>query len=276
MIGEPVEEFLHTEGLCDDFEIHRPARTTCSFSGPWKGIHLKIQYASDFHLDHGPCPLAPDHIQGDVLVLAGNLHERVPLLGEDLTGLAVAGIPILFVPGDREAMALPWENSSGFLRSLIPEGLAVLDQEEVILFGVRFLGCTFWGDFTWKTERRKDLEGVWSLELLDRHREERAWLLERLSRPFPGPTVVVTHFAPSPLSLPDDMVESAESSLYFTALESMILRYQPALWIHGHAPLSVDYRIWKTRIVSNPFGYLEKDSKMMKNPFFSPEKMVVL
>ncbi len=237
---------------------------------------MRIQYASDLHLDDGPCPLRLEHIQGDVLVLAGNLHERIPLLGENLAHLAWAGIPVLLVPGDREAMTLPWENPAKSLRSMIPEGPVILDREEIILFGVRFLGCTLWSDFSWNVSPKKGPEGAFLPELRDAMREERAGLLDRLAFPFHGPTVVVTHFAPSPLSLPGDMVDSEESSLSFTTLESMILRYQPALWIHGHAPLSVNYRICETRIVSNPYGSLEKDVTLTRNPFFLPEKTLIL
>ena len=237
---------------------------------------MKIQYASDLHLDQGPCPLTPDHICGDVLVLAGNLHEKIPLLGEYLACLAVTGIPVLFVPGNREAVNLPWENSARSLRSMIPDGPEILDREEVILYGVRFLGCTSWGEFGGQVALPNEPEGAFLPELCDRHQEERSWLLDRLSVPFHGPTVVVTHFAPSPLSLPPDLADSSESSRCFTALESSIFRYEPTLWIHGHAPLSVDYRIGTTRIVSNPFIFPKKNLTMTKNPFFSPEKTVVL
>ena len=237
---------------------------------------MKIQYASDLHLDQGLCPLTPDHIGGGVLVLAGNLHEKIPLLGEDLARLAATGIPVLFVPGDREAVNLPWENSAKSSRSMIPEGPVILDREEVILYGVRFLGCTSWGSFGGTVALQKGPEGPFLPEIRDRQREERAWLLDRLSVPFNGPTVVVTHFAPSPLSLPPDLADSPESSRCFTALESSIFRYKPTLWIHGHAPLSVDYRIGTTRIDSNPFIFPEKNLTMTKNPFFSPDKTVVL
>ena len=244
-----------------------------------KGVlSVRIQYASDLYLDHGHRPLPPGHVRGDVLVLAGNLQEKIPFLRDYLTTLAQAKVPVLFVPGDREAMALPWDNSLGAMRALIPDGPIILDRVEILIDGVRFLGCTLWNDVAGgvSVKEKPFLKQFWSLESLERHRNDRAWLLERLSLRFSGPTVVVTHFAPSTLSLPEDYIDGAPDSPYFSGLESMICGYRPDLWIHGHTPLSVDYRIWKTRIVSNPFGSLGEKGELRENPFFSPEKTVVL
>ena len=238
--------------------------------------YLKIQYASDLYLDHGHRTLPPGHIQGDVLVLAGNLQEKIPFRRDYLTILAQTKVPVLFVPGDREAMALPSDNSLGAMRALMPEGPIILDRVEILIYGVRFLGCTLWTDVAGIEKEESLLKRFWSLEALERHRNDRAWLLERLSLPFSGPTVVVTHFAPSTLSLPTECIDGPEDSPLFTGLESMICAYRPSLWIHGHTPLSIDYRLWKTRIVSNPFGSLGEEGKVRENPFFSPEKTVVI
>ncbi len=163
---------------------------------------MRIQYASDLHLDYGPCPLTLEHIQGDVLVLAGNLHERIPLLGENLAHLAWAGIPVLFVPGDREAMSLPWENSAKSLRSMIPEGPVILDREEIILFGVRFLGCTLWSDFSWNVSPKKGPEGAFLPELRDAMREERAWSSIASPSPSMTPRLSSPTLPPPPFPFP--------------------------------------------------------------------------
>ena len=241
-----------------------------------RSLYVRIQYASDLYLDHGYRPLPSGHIQGDVLVLAGNLQEKIPFLRDYLTTLAQTKVPILFVPGDREVLALPWDTSLGALRTLMPEGPIILDRMEILIYGVRFLGCSLWTNVADDVREKSLSKQFWSLESLERHRNDRAWLLERLSLPFSGPTVVVTHFAPSALSFPSDWGDRPEDSSYFTGLESMICAYRPALWIHGHTPLSVDYRLWKTRIVSNPFGSLGEEGKVSENPFFSPEKLVAL
>ena len=237
---------------------------------------MKIQYASDLYLDHGHRTLPPGHIQGDVLVLAGNLQEKIPFRRDYLTILAQTKVPVLFVPGDREAMALPSDNSLGAMRALMPEGPIILDRVEILIYGVRFLGCTLWTDVAGIEKEESLLKRFWSLEALERHRNDRAWLLERLSLPFSGPTVVVTHFAPSTLSLPTECIDGPEDSPLFTGLESMICAYRSSLWIHGHTPLSIDDRLWKNQILSNPFASWGEEGKVRENPFFSPEKTVVI
>ena len=86
-----------------------------------------------------------------------------------------------------------------------------------------------------------------------RHGVSRQFITEELAKPFDGPTVVVTHHAPSWLSVPDKFREA--SAAYASRLEDLILDHEPLLWIHGHTHTSFDYKIGKTRIVCNPRGY---------------------
>jgi Icc-related predicted phosphoesterase len=71
----------------------------------------------------------------------------------------------------------------------------------------------------------------------------------------PRRTIVVTHHAPSALSLPLQRREDTISCAYASHLDDFILRYQPPLWIHGHIHHSNDYQIGSTRIISNPQAY---------------------
>ena len=57
-------------------------------------------------------------------------------------------------------------------------------------------------------------------------------------------------------------------------LEENILRWQPALWMHGHTYDSFDYRVGKTRVVCNPRGY-SKDG-VNENPLFNLNLVVEL
>jgi Icc-related predicted phosphoesterase len=71
----------------------------------------------------------------------------------------------------------------------------------------------------------------------------------------PKKTIVVTHHAPSPLSLKPTDRSKWVSCAYASNLDSFIERFQPHLWIHGHVHHSCDYRIGGTRILCNPQGY---------------------
>jgi len=75
--------------------------------------------------------------------------------------------------------------------------------------------------------------------------------------PHPGPTVVVTHHAPSYRSsrYGYDPSPANLDHAYCSDLEGFIADHDIALWVHGHLHLPVDYPIAGTRIVANPRGY---------------------
>ncbi|MEO0414908.1 MAG: hypothetical protein AAF226_08150 [Verrucomicrobiota bacterium] len=82
-------------------------------------------------------------------------------------------------------------------------------------------------------------------------------------------TIVVTHHAPSILSLPERRRGEPISCAYASALDDLILRHQPPLWIHGHIHHSNDYHIGNTRILANPQAYPDEP-----NPNFNPELII--
>ncbi|NMG42644.1 hypothetical protein GPA22_02705 [Aromatoleum toluvorans] len=81
------------------------------------------------------------------------------------------------------------------------------------------------------------------------------WLENELAKPHDGPTVVVTHHAPSIQSIPPRFRADLVSAAYASNLEALIEEHQPALWVHGHSHTACDYRIGATRIIANPKGY---------------------
>lgn len=49
------------------------------------------------------------------------------------------------------------------------------------------------------------------------------------------------------------------SPAYASNLDELVASSGAALWIHGHTHFPVDYRIGKTRVVSNPRGYVGRE-----------------
>ncbi|MGP1683933.1 MAG: metallophosphoesterase, partial [Giesbergeria sp.] len=99
-----------------------------------------------------------------------------------------------------------------------------------------------------------------------------AWLEERFAEPFAGVTVVVTHFAPSPGSIAPQFIGSPLNACFVSDLEAQILRWQPALWLHGHVHHSCDYQVGATRVVANPRGYAPKG--VVENANFAPNLLI--
>ena len=92
--------------------------------------------------------------------------------------------------------------------------------------------------------------------LAEEHACYRAFLETRLAAPFAGPTIVMTHHAPSGRSLLGGRCTEALDASYASNLEPLIRQYAPDFWIHGHIHERCDYQLAGTRILANPRGYV--------------------
>jgi hypothetical protein len=164
----------------------------------------------------------------------------------------------------------------------------VLDDDELVLGGVRFLGSTLWTDFMLGGEAGKPLaveaavrfmrdfsrirNGDDSLftphDAAARFLRHSAWLDRRLDTAFDGPTVVITHHAPSPRSIHPRFAGSALNACFVSQAEHLAGAARAAWWIHGHTHDSFDYALHGTRVVCNPRGYAKNG--IDENPRFDP------
>ena len=71
-------------------------------------------------------------------------------------------------------------------------------------------------------------------------------------------TVVITHHAPSILSVPEQYKNDQLSASFASEMEKFIEKTEPDLWIHGHLHTSSDYHIGSTRVICNPRGYADE------------------
>lgn len=232
---------------------------------------MVLQYYSDLHLEFDSCPIAAGDIRPDtdLLVLAGDIAVETWNLLEFLDNLPA--IPILYVLGNHEFYGKPYNSTVDRFREALAPYLHVhlLERDEAVLNGVRFLGTTLWSDLAGGRHRDACEMGLADYRYiygdsghpitpdvtLQEHRQSVAWLEGRLAMPLGGPTVVVTHHAPSFRSQPPRFAGSRIGGGFCANLDALIERYQPDVWIHGHLHDSADYRIGRTRVVCNPFGY---------------------
>ena len=82
------------------------------------------------------------------------------------------------------------------------------------------------------------------------------WLSNALNTPFEGPTVVVTHFAPSLRSADPRYGQVPGTAGFCNALDHLLPHAQ--LWLHGHLHCPSDYTQHGCRVVANPLGYAHK------------------
>ncbi len=106
---------------------------------------VRLQVLSDLHLERGgDLPAVAD---ADVLVLAGDI-------GTGADGLRAAAAwwpdrPIVYVSGNHEPYGGDLPGITRRLRAAAGEDgrVRVLEDDEVVIGGVRFLGSTLWSDF---------------------------------------------------------------------------------------------------------------------------------
>ncbi len=239
---------------------------------------MRLQVFSDLHADvrpPKPIEIAPDV---EAVVVAGDVSEGAERGFAYLRQIVPMQTPIIMTLGNHEFYRRCWREEVAQARTAAPlYGIHLLEDDEVVLGDVRFIGCTLWTDYALFGEpmvplaMRAAFNGLndhrritWTKEPWARFRPQEALLLHRRSRafieatlakPFAGATVVVTHHAPHPRSVHPRYGDDLLSAAFVSDLTAAIEAGQPQLWVHGHVHDSFDYRVGVTRILANPNGY---------------------
>jgi len=201
------------------------------------------------------------------------------------------GKPVLYVPGNHELYGTSACVIEAMKRRATEGGapVHVLERDAWVWGGVRFLGTTLWSDFRAggdparaaaaartqladyaRIRRTEDDAEISSEDTLAWHHQSVAWLEDALRRPFAGPTVVVTHHAPSRRSANPHYGLDPLLGAFVSDRED--LTRSVALWIHGHTHAAVDYVLpTGCRVVSNPYGYPAE-----RIPGYEPERIVMV
>lgn len=240
---------------------------------------MKIQIASDLHLEmiqdvhHGYRVIEPVP-DADVLVLAGDIgaSETALLAFEDWP------VPVVYVTGNHEfyrqdyAQTRKMLENFGALLPLIGKRFHYLENSDVVIAGVRFLGATLWTDYALYGDVATGMRVAGNsisdhhaitfdghpftpADALVLHQASRTWLKERLAEPFAGKTVVVTHHCPSRYSVHARYGSNPLNAAFASDLADLMEDDKAAMWIHGHTHSSFDYSLRGTRVVCNPAGY---------------------
>lgn len=264
---------------------------------------MKIQLASDLHLELlqdnsrwerliGPMPGA------DVLVLAGDIADGAHGFKLFADWPASKRTPIIYVAGNHEFYGHAMEPMRAKMREgAALNGIHFLENESVVIDGVRFLGTTLWTDYRLRSNRtqRQLMENA-QLRLkdhyrirtgkhpftpqnaLDLHEAARAWLTAELAQPFKGKTVVVSHHGPHPLSVHPRYIGDHLNAAFVSDLSDLMPGVD--LWLHGHVHDGFDYQVGRCRVVANPAGYIlnrgyaQRDDYQFENPTFDKNMLL--
>lgn len=251
---------------------------------------MKLHILSDLHLGQAgfDCPA----VEADAIVLAGDVARPA----EAVAWARSLGKPVLYVPGNHEYYGGSLAGTQARLQELC-EGTDVhlLQQRELVLQGVRFLGTTLWTDFLLFGEhegrdtaaeaacrymrdfqrirlREDDAALFTPLDCAELFRHHAGWLQRKLEEPHAGPTVVITHHSPSPRSIHPRFEGSPINACFVSQAEHLLGGGRSRLWIHGHTHDSFDYEVDGTRVLCNPRGYC-RDCQV-ENARFDPGLVV--
>ena len=219
---------------------------------------MKIQIASDLHLE-----LFAPSLKGETLIRPAPEADLLVLAGDIDTGASAIKlfkdwpVPVLFVAGNHEYYGQLWEQTRADLkRECSGTRIHFLDNDSVVIDGVRFLGSTLWTNFQIRgftqtqamsavEQRLNDYFKIMTsqgplraLQTLEDHQVSQEWLRQQLSTPFQGKTVVVTHHAPHPLSVHPRFGGDILNAGFMSDMTDLL--FQADLWLHGHTHDSVE------------------------------------
>lgn len=230
---------------------------------------MKIHILSDLHNEFNLFVPHADAQSADLVILAGDIDIKAR--GVEWARQAFS-CPVIYVAGNHEFYNGHLVNTLAKMRNKSCDRVRVLDNEEWVVNGVRFLCATAWTDYSlgsnrplaewsahqsmndFKKIRTGGYRKITPSDLVELNRCTKRWLRERLNESFSGPTIVVTHHAPSGMSLAPRGRMSLTDAAYANNWDDLMLD-NVNYWIHGHSHYAVDYDFNGVRVIGNPRGY---------------------
>lgn len=246
---------------------------------------------SDLHYEFGSQFEPPPTLRGTVdgVILAGDISSGLDSMAYARHIARLLDAPAVLIAGNHEYYGQIMEPYLENMRTQTDDEVHFLEADMIEIAGARILGTTLWSDYALnehmhvraihdmrklmndyrRIKRISKSRGTRKIDtrlILARHVAHRNWLSDELSKPFAGPSIVVTHHAPSRRSLEGHDTNRIVAAAYASNLDNFIEARKIDVWIHGHIHESRDYMIGSTRIISNPYGY--RDDNV--NPNFDP------
>jgi predicted phosphohydrolase len=252
-----------------------------------------IEYVSDLHLDISGYLDLPG---GDVLILAGDACEAKELRHEfhqtKLLDREPGAFPcydffhhvlpkykkVFYVMGNHEHYRGKFWKTKTELESIIPSNVTLLENQCEEYEGVLFVGATLWTDMnksdpmtlhsmenymndyraiTFKYPQYNAYHKMRPMDTVKMHHESKRYIEETVKAHADKPVVVITHMAPSFMSVHDKYRGELSNGAYCSDLSDLILDHPNIkTWVHGHMHDPVDYMIGDCRVVCNPRGYI--------------------
>lgn len=254
---------------------------------------MRIQLLSDLHLESCAFTLKV-RADADVLVLAGDIAPSKHSVRFEKLMVETMGKPTILLYGNHDFYHNTMEGAKRERTEICNRfpHVRILDDTWCEIKDVLFVGSTLWSDFqlpiTVDGEYGPNPDVVKALVLapdrgvpdfkliaLNGHifRPNNAIALHEqgrrmiaLAKAQNKPTVVCTHFLPSPLSL-DPFYKGSLLNPYFASNCEDLMGGNVRAWVHGHTHHSCGYKVNGTLVSCNPRGYKNTENKNFDSQF---------
>lgn len=255
-------------------------------------LHLEFRDYPNFKKESGGDVLL---LAGDILVAAGLFEHRTDAASRKLKKYVAGDFKndlldkyerVFYVMGNHEHYDSIFKNTKNTIAEFFADNhidnVTILDNDQIDLGDYRLIGATLWSDYEKASpismqdcyNFMNDYRCIGYLDvndinyfnkysrmimpsfLLNEHDISKAYINDVLKERESKPTIVMTHHAPSYLSLNKKHSGNGLDGAYASDLSDLILGWpQIKYWVHGHTHMNVDYAIGSTRVLSNQWGY---------------------
>lgn len=239
---------------------------------------MKLWIFSDLHIEFSKLEKPPAIPDADVCVVAGDILDRgiapsIRWLGENVSRY----MAVVFVAGNHEFYGsfMGEALAAGQAEAARYPDLHFLENREVVIDDVVFIGATLWTDFALfgtpalSAQRARAVMADYKAigyqkqpfrrlipsDTIRAFTESRNYIFERLQVHREHKCVVITHHAPSEISSPHNFIGDELSPAFSSDMRQHIEDNGPEVWVHGHIHELCLYRLGKTIVVCNPNGY---------------------
>lgn len=261
----------------------------------------KILFWSDLHTEFAPFQppsLSRLDQRPDALVLAGDTATGLTTIAHAEAFSRHFACPVVLVAGNHEFYNGNIETVSREMRARAAErnlgaDVRVLDgagEVETTIGDLRIVGATLWTDYALDGDPVRAKTAAAGLmndhrciatgtparpatpdDLEALHHRDRDAIFAALARPHDGPTLVVTHHAPSPGTMDPQYAGSPLNPAFLSDLDTALNAHAFDAWIYGHTHSGREFSVSHGgRLVTNPRGYPHETTA------FDPCRMLAL
>lgn len=248
-----------------------------------------IREMSDIHLEI--CAFFVPPMVGDedtVLILSGDICTAKALgsVVKDFFESTKRFKAVIYVPGNHEYYRDHLEKADDKIRAWLTENeftnVHLLNGNSVVIDDVAFVGATLWTDMNkgnpisridvenglndYRVIRTAGYRRIRSNDTIVKHLVQKAYLFEEVAnlRPTVRRTVVVSHHAPSELSVHQKYKGNSLNAGYYSNMEYDVMDKGPDIWTHGHMHDTFQYDLGATTVICNPRGYSQTLNPMYR------------